>query len=568
MPAKRSTLQKNEGGEAETAVGRTTVTKDYKEGASSIWVTSAMELFGPLVELVKIEGSFTTQFVVNAAPQTIQLGSQSPCVNVEKVFNNQLIVTPISVRSAGCENDVVVFGTCGPSGLRGLAARIKQPGLAGQDSRRVDFAALKAELAALEFMGIDTTAGGQGDGAKKAAKEKGAGGFKTEKQLEAEETEERADACFWEGMHHEKLDDPVKLFYCPIIDSRAECGLGARLAYTEAARLFGRCIDLNNTHLPYYAKRCAALCKLRMFSRALPDANNYESLRPDSPTGPCMKGVVYDGLNQYNLSIAYLEKALERAEIIPYDGSRVWSNGTLTAETLKHAIDRRSKVADRARVANQHGVKWRTLGEYGRAVPCLLEAAQLQKDCVGDMHLHYAICLNNLGSCMEAMGNYDEAMRHYKESLKVSEAASPGTLRVMVCSARHLPHVMKAGTLQDGEWVEDGESCDTYVEVEKLETEDTSRRGTGVCTKVIRNNYQPTWNQVLGIKAPRGDRSVVVRLIGRNPQRIAFLDAAAEKRQLIKGSLLCALALSLPFLICPFRLLLLAFVSAAYNWWV
>jgi tetratricopeptide (TPR) repeat protein len=553
-------------------VGRTTVSKDYTEGAKEIWVTSAMELFGPLVELVKIDGKFTMQFVQNAAPQTVQLGAHSPCVCVEKVVNNKLEVTPISVRMGGSENDPVVFGTCGPSGLKGLAARIAQPGLAEQDKRRVDFAALQAELAALESLGVDIEAGAKAASKKKKEQESASGGFKSDKEREIEETRERADDCFWEGIHHEKLDDPIKLFYCPLIDSRAECGLGSRLAYTEAARLFGRCIDLDKTELTYYAKRCAALCKLRMFPRALLDAQNYVGVRcsnpllcpaiaslacscnalwplvvqtdsggkknrPESPTGHCLMGTAYDGLNKYNEAIASLEKSLDRAEIIPYDGSRVWSTGTLVRDNLKQAVDRRAKVAERARVANQHGVEWRARGEFSRAVPCLIEAAQLQKDCVGDLHLHYATCLNNLGSCVEAMGNYDDAMIKYKTSLKVTEVASPGELRVMVCSARHLPHVMPGGSLQNGEWIEHGQSCDTYVEMQIMRGEGTWDSNKAVQTKVIVDNYQPTWNQVLSLKSPRGDLSVLLRLMGRNPQRVAFEEAAAHKRHLLKGLL-------------------------------
>jgi tetratricopeptide (TPR) repeat protein len=529
-------------------MGRTTVSKDYAVGDSSIWVTSAMELFGPLVELVKsdTDGRFTLQFISNAAPRTVQLGEHSPCVNVEKVVNNQLFVTPISVRGSGYENDPVVFGSCGPSGLTGLADRINKPGLAAQDARRVDMTAVRAEIEALESIGIDTAAGSKHETAKKieAAKGKPGGGFKTEKQIEAEETEERADACFWDGLMNEKMDDPVKIFYCPFIDSRAECGLNARLAYTEAARLFGRCIDLENTHLTYYAKRCMSLCKLRMFARALPDAENYAKMRPDSPTGHCLKGVVYDGLNMYNQSIATLQHALDCAEIIPYDGSRVWSLGTLVADNLEKAVERRAQVADRARVSNQHGVKWRTLGQYDRAIPCLIEAAQLQKQCVGDAHLHYATCLNNLGACLEAMGNYDDALQQYKNSLLVCEIASPGTLRSAIFSARHLPYIMKGGALQEGEWVEGGESSDTYVEVEIVGGANTSRGDHAVCTKVVADSLQPTWNQVLSLKLPRGDCSVIVRLVCRNPQRHALQEAATEKRQMIGG---CPSYLSVPF---------------------
>ena len=71
--------------------------------------------------------------------------------------------------------------------------------------------AVRAEIEALESIGIDTAAGSKHETAKKieAAKGKPGGGFKTEKQIEAEETEERADACFWDGLMNEKMDDPV-----------------------------------------------------------------------------------------------------------------------------------------------------------------------------------------------------------------------------------------------------------------------------------------------------------------------------------------------------------------------
>ena len=689
--------------QAEQNVGRTTVTKTYKEGAQSIQVTSSMELFGPLVELVKIDGKFTVQFVDKAGPQTIQLGTHSPCVNVEKVINNQLLVTPISVRGAGGEGDIVVFGTCGQAGRIGLVDRILNPSLSEQDARRVDFAALRAELSALESIGIDkdfavagskigaeqSDVGGRfaqdsvhpdfvtsfHEDARRGVEKKGS---KTDKQIEAEETEERADACFWNGIDSEKRDDPMKIFHCALIDSRAECGLDARLAYTEAARLFGRCIDLDSLHLTYYAKRCASLCKLRMFSRALDDAKMYERQRPESPTGHCLLGCVYDGLNLHNESIASFERSLDHAEIIPYDGSRIWATGTLVAENLKYAIDRRAKVADRARVANQHGVKWRKLGEFGKAIPCLQEAAQLQKLCVGENHLHYATCLNNLGACLEAMGNYDDAMIQYKKSLVISEAASPGELRVSAQQARHLPYVTKGGFLRGSSWVEgasglkwveldshaqfaerrrlrhpaleealqstsglkwnctgierpihgreldnaglaailerkvnegsntdfkvaewaefaisdlryddfievgesyfqperktefthkewmafgiqdlchdhfvqsgstcfvpaeSAQSCDTYVEVEVVQGDNINRvRGPlAVRTRVVVTEdpkaHGPAWNQILSLELPRGDESVIVRLMGRNPERHAYEAAATAKRQQIQ----------------------------------
>jgi len=63
------------------------------------------------------------------------------------------------------------------------------------------------------------------------------------------------------------------------------------------------------------------------------------------------------------------------------------------------------------------------------------------------------------------------------------------------------------------------------------------------------NNYQPTWNQVLSLKAPRGDCSVLIRLIGRIPQRVALEEAASEKRRHVQGHSLptAAPACTLPY---------------------
>ena len=94
---------------------------------------------------------------------------------------------------------------------------------------------------------------------------------------------------------------------------------------------------------------------------------------------------------------------------------------------------------------------------------------------------------------------------------------------------------MPGGSLQSGDWIEDGQSCDTYVEMQMVDGEDTSRSDEAVHTKVVVDNYQPTWNQVLGLKSPRGDLSVLFRLMGRNPQRVAFEEAAAHKRHLLQG---------------------------------
>jgi len=48
------------------------------------------------------------------------------------------------------------------------------------------------------------------------------------------------------------------------------------------------------------------------------------------------------------------------------------------------------------------------------------------------------------------------------------------------------------------------------------------------------------WNQLLSLKAPRGDCSVLIRLIGRNPQRVVW------RRPRLKSGVTSKVPLSLP----------------------
>lgn len=68
-------------------------------GAEKIQVWSVEELFGPLVEHVKVDGKFLIRMVNPRKSLTVQIGS-SLHVNVHALQNNDIFVTPITVKTA------------------------------------------------------------------------------------------------------------------------------------------------------------------------------------------------------------------------------------------------------------------------------------------------------------------------------------------------------------------------------------------------------------------------------------------------------------------------------------
>ncbi|KAJ1494843.1 hypothetical protein T484DRAFT_1764368 [Baffinella frigidus] len=153
-------------------------------------------------------------------------------------------------------------------------------------------------------------------------------------------------------------------------------------------------------------------------------------------------------------------------DVVMFDKTRVWSTGTDMRAALAAANASRDKIAKAARVANQHAVHWRSVGEYKRALPCIHDSIRLNASALGKEHMFYATCLNNLAATLEAMGLYDQAMKKYKESLAVTEKAAPGTFRVYLISGRHLPHAIEEGDFnEEGKWESKGKYCDPFMTV-------------------------------------------------------------------------------------------------------
>lgn len=502
-------------------------------------VASSLELFGPLVSMIKEDGKFTFKFTKGSAPCTIQLGA-SLAVNVTEVLNNELKVTPITVRDGGKAGDVVLFCCTGASGLEHANTADESSGT------RVNFAALKREVEELERLGAFDTYANTRQGSPTE-------GNRRTKQDEAEESEKLGDEMFWQAMYAEKVDRPERLLHCPVFDGDCRPGLESRLKYTEALRYFGQCTKLDHTKMEYFMKRGATLCKLMQFEKAMSDADTYVGLRPNSPTGHCLKGVVNHGLRQYGAAIHSFRKGLELGDIVVYDKSRVWSTGTLLRSAMELTIDLRASVAERAKVANQHGVHWRELGQFSRALPCLLEAVDLNAQSVGVNHPFYGTSLNNVGACLEAMGNYQDAMKQYTAALRVTERVSKGTLRVYLVSGRHLPHGMEDGTWDGEEWLPTGFSCDAYV---RMELEQTAREGderliqnksktagagdvggergaevVSRTSRVAHQSYQPVWNHLITLRADSGEAMVTFVLMSQSRQRRLLEDKAEELRQ-------------------------------------
>lgn len=188
-----------------------------------------------------------------------------------------------------------------------------------------------------------------------------------------------------------------------------------------------------------------------------------------------------------------------------------------------------------------------------RALPCLLEAVDLNAQSVGVNHPFYGTSLNNVGACLEAMGNYQDAMKQYTAALRVTERVSKGTLRVYLVSGRHLPHGMEDGTWDGEEWLPTGFSCDAYV---RMELEQTAREGderliqnksktagagdvggergaevVSRTSRVAHQSYQPVWNHLITLRADSGEAMVTFVLMSQSRQRRLLEDKAEELRQ-------------------------------------
>eukprot|EP00960_Hanusia_phi_P074022 768137-Hanusia_phi.AAC.8 len=479
------------GESANVLVGRSTISQDYEAGSENIWIMSPLELFGPHVHYVKVDGQFIICLVDGVSHLTVRTAGSS-AINVIKVENNKLSVTPASVRTPGREGDSIVFAGSGAFGLAGSL-------MTGTSEARVDMSILMREVELLDTLKVSSH-----EMVNDAAERHTVLG--AERQHEAEKWEEEGDNLFWEGIQEEIKEDPIKLFYCPILDSRARnLNQSARLKYNEAGRLFGMCIEVDNTITRYYAKRCAAYCKLDRFEIAESDANKFSSIVPDTATAHMLKAVVMDGRKQFSAAIHHFKEALNSADLIAYDDRRVWSTGTLIWDSLQKTIRSQQDQIERAKTANLHGIQWREKGEYAKAIPCLQEAIHLNAVSLGKEHPFYATTLSNAGSCYEAMGNYDEALKIYNTALALTGSSCQGVVEVLVVCGRHLP-----GLREDDEC-----RCNPFVEIAIAE-EGGERK---FCTHVRRCDLQPKWNQVIRIPEISGDSQMVIRLKSEHHMR-------------------------------------------------
>lgn len=115
-------------------------------------------------------------------------------------------------------------------------------------------------------------------------------------QKQSQEMEAIADSAFWEGMQAERAHNVERIIYNPIMDCEALLDFSATCKYKESLSCLNQALKLDKTRIDCYAKRAVALGKLAWFDRALEDGKNYVTLRPESPTGHCIKGVAHQVL--------------------------------------------------------------------------------------------------------------------------------------------------------------------------------------------------------------------------------------------------------------------------------
>ncbi len=372
---------------------------------------------------------------------------------------------------------------------------------------RIDFDKLKQEVEVLE--GLNVFHKVRDDSIQKTG------------QQEAITRMRAADENFWAGIQAEIEENPDKLLYCPIFDSSCETGFLSRNYYSETVRHLNDAIDLDLTNPSFYLKRSAALAKLKLFERAMPDAEAYVEMRPDSPSGHCLKGVCCHGLGDLNSAVTAFRTGLQFSAIAYWDSSRVWSTGADLLRALDATADNLQETIESARTANRQGLVWLELREHGQAILRLHEATSLAARAVGKGHLSYAACVNNLAACLESMGNYRDAMARYQEALRITEVAVAGELHVFLISARHLPQTCPTGAWVQGRWVPspDERTCNPYVRVELLE------RGAATAareSRTVAGACQPKWEQVLRFGPPSADCELVLTLLSRKPAALAL----------------------------------------------
>ncbi len=182
------------------------VTHPFGKGTSLIHVASAYELFGDLVHSANVDGESKIAMKDPSRPLTIQCGSNSS-INVYRIVNHELHVTPISVENAVTEGDMAIF-------CSSLVPMTREG--------RIDFDKLKHEVDVLEGLNIF----------HKVREDK----IQETRQQEVTARIQAADENFWAGIESEIEENPDKLLYCPIFDSSCETGFLSRNHYSETVR--------------------------------------------------------------------------------------------------------------------------------------------------------------------------------------------------------------------------------------------------------------------------------------------------------------------------------------------
>jgi len=68
---------------------------------------------------------------------------------------------------------------------------------------------------------------------------------------------------------------------------------------------------------------------------------------------------------------------------------------------------------------NEFGAIFYDLGDFQKAITCLEQALEIDKEIYGEKHPHVATMLNNLGGAWDSLGDSKKAIDHYEQALKI-----------------------------------------------------------------------------------------------------------------------------------------------------
>lgn len=142
---------------------------------------------------------------------------------------------------------------------------------------------------------------------------------------------------------------------------------------------------------------------------------------------------VYEGRNDYDSAIQFLEKSLALSTEINYEEGTAEANFSLgyihnirgkNSIALKHSMaakdfyKKEGKRIELSDALNQMGIIYDYMGLYAEALDNYLQAREIAIE-VQDVKAEILI-INNLGVIYDNMGNPDEALKYYEEALEKS----------------------------------------------------------------------------------------------------------------------------------------------------